>query len=171
MRHQVYLRKVEVGIQLLGIIYLLADIIPLAVHFLPLLGRHPSFSICFLVSLSLVHEFRSQGIRFGLRLFAGSSGSENIFQSVKPVEGVLHVAQSCIIVRSISSIQIEFWQCPCALNYRIDYRMLSGASALYRLGYNSKQVPAHFFHLLPIPLRNLILSLILWCEVVVSRHG
>jgi hypothetical protein len=72
MRHQVDLRKVEVGIQLLGNIYLVADIIPPGVHFGPLLGRHLSFSICFLVYLSLLHEFRSQGIGFGLRSFAGS---------------------------------------------------------------------------------------------------
>jgi hypothetical protein len=72
MRHQVDLRQVEVGIQLLGNIYLVADIIPSVVHFAPLLRRCPSFSICFLVYLSLLHEFRSQGIGFGLRLFAGS---------------------------------------------------------------------------------------------------
>ena len=72
MRHQVDLRKVEVGIQLLGNIYLVADIFSPGVHVAPLLGRRPSFSICFLVYLSLLHEFRSQGIGFGLRLFAGS---------------------------------------------------------------------------------------------------
>jgi len=72
MRHQVDLRKVEVGIQLLGNIYLVADIIPPGVDFAPLLGRRPSFSICFLVDLSLLHEFRSQGIGFGLCLFASS---------------------------------------------------------------------------------------------------
>ena len=72
MRHQVDLRKVEVGIQLLGNIYLVADIIPPGVHFAPLLGLRPRFSICFLVYLSLLHEFRSQGIGSGLRLFAGS---------------------------------------------------------------------------------------------------
>ena len=71
MRHQVDLRNVEVGIQLLGNIYLVADIIRPGVHFMPLLGLRPSFSICFLFYLSLLHEFHSQGIGFGLRLFAG----------------------------------------------------------------------------------------------------
>jgi hypothetical protein len=37
MRHHVDHRKVEVGIQLLGNIYLVADIIPPGVHFAPLL--------------------------------------------------------------------------------------------------------------------------------------
>ena len=45
MTHQVDLRKVQVSIQLLGNIYLVADIIPPGVHFAPLLGRRPSFSI------------------------------------------------------------------------------------------------------------------------------
>jgi len=72
MRHQVDLRKVEVGIQLLGNIDLVADIIPSGDQFAPLIGRRPSFSICFLVDLSLPHEYRSQGLRLGLRLFAGS---------------------------------------------------------------------------------------------------
>jgi hypothetical protein len=45
MRHQVDLWKVKVGIQLLGNIYLVADIIPPGVHFALLLGRRPSFSI------------------------------------------------------------------------------------------------------------------------------
>jgi hypothetical protein len=72
MRYQEDLRKVDVGIQLLGNICLVADIIPPGVHFAPLLGQRPSFNICLLVNLSLLHEFRSQGIGFGLRLFAGS---------------------------------------------------------------------------------------------------
>jgi len=72
MRHQVDLQKVEVGIQLLGNIYLVADIIQPGIHFAVLLGRRPSFNICSLVYLSLFHEFRSQGIGFGLRLFASS---------------------------------------------------------------------------------------------------
>jgi hypothetical protein len=38
----------------------------------PLLRRRPGFSICFLDYLSHVHEFRYQGIGFGLRIFAGS---------------------------------------------------------------------------------------------------
>jgi hypothetical protein len=72
MRHQVDFWKVEVGILLLGNIYLVANIIPPGVHFAPLLRRSPSFNICFLVYLSRLHEFCSQGIGFGLRLFAGS---------------------------------------------------------------------------------------------------
>jgi len=68
MRYQVDLWKLEVGIQLLGNIYLVADIIPPGVHFAPLHRWHPSFSICFLVYLSLHHKFRSQGIGFGLVL-------------------------------------------------------------------------------------------------------
>ena len=72
MSHQVDLRTVEVSIQLLGNIYLMADIIPPGVQFAPLLGRCPSFSICYLVYLSLLHEFRSKGIGFSLRHFAGS---------------------------------------------------------------------------------------------------
>jgi hypothetical protein len=72
MKPQVDLRIVEVGIQLLGNIYLVADIIPPGVHFTPLLGQRPSFSICCLNYLSLLHEFRSQGIGFGLRLSAGA---------------------------------------------------------------------------------------------------
>jgi len=72
MRHQVDRRKVEVGIQLLGNIHLMADIIPQDIHFVPLLGWRLSFSICFIVYLSLLHEFHSQGIGVGLRLFAGS---------------------------------------------------------------------------------------------------
>jgi hypothetical protein len=72
IRHQVDLWKVEVGIYLLGNIYLVADIIPPGFDFAPLLGRRPSFSIWFLVYLSLLHEFCSQGIGFGILLFAGS---------------------------------------------------------------------------------------------------
>jgi len=59
MRHQVDLWKVVVGIQLLGNIYLVANIIPPGIHFAPLLGQCPSFSICFVVYVSLLHEFRS----------------------------------------------------------------------------------------------------------------
>jgi hypothetical protein len=72
MRHQVDLRNVDVGIQLLGNIYLVSDTIPAGVHFAPLLGRRPSFSICFLIYLSRLKEFCSQGIGFGLCFFAGS---------------------------------------------------------------------------------------------------
>jgi hypothetical protein len=72
MRHPVDLRKVEVGIQLLGNIYYVANIIPPGIHFTLLLGRCPSFIICFLVYISLLYEFCSQGIGFGLRLFTSS---------------------------------------------------------------------------------------------------
>jgi hypothetical protein len=69
VRHQVDLRKVEVGIQHFGQIYLVADIILPGVLFAPLLRRNLSFSICFLLYHSLLNKFRSQGIGFGLRLF------------------------------------------------------------------------------------------------------
>jgi hypothetical protein len=71
MKHQRDLWKAEVGIQLFGKLYLVADIFPLGVHIVPLLGQRPSFSICFLVYLSLLYEFPSQGIGFGLNLVAG----------------------------------------------------------------------------------------------------
>ena len=129
MRHRVDLEIVDVGTSLLGIIYLVADIIPPGVHSSPVLGWHPSFSICFLVSLLLLHEFHSQGIGIGLRLFGGSPNYENIFEAVEEKQGVLHLAQCCIIVRFISTIHIEFSQCLCALNCVIEYETLSGASA------------------------------------------
>jgi len=52
VRHQVDLRKVEDGIYLLGNIYVVADIIPPGIHFAPLPGRRPCFSMCFLVYLA-----------------------------------------------------------------------------------------------------------------------
>jgi len=70
--HQVDLRNDEVCINLLGNSYLVADIIPPGIHSVPLLGQCPSFNIGFVVYISLLHEFRSQGIGFGLRVFAGS---------------------------------------------------------------------------------------------------
>jgi len=72
MRHQVDLSKVVVGIQLLGNIYLVADIIPPGVHLVPLLGLRPSFISYFLLYLSLLHQFRSEIVSIGLRLFAAS---------------------------------------------------------------------------------------------------
>jgi hypothetical protein len=72
MRLQMDLWKVEDGMQLLGNIYLVADIIPPGLYFARLLGQRSSFSICFLVYLLLLHEFHCQCIGFGLRLFAGS---------------------------------------------------------------------------------------------------
>jgi len=73
IRHEVDLLKVEVGILLLGNIYLVADIIQPGIHFMPPLGLCPSFSMCFLIYLSFLHEFCSQVIGFGLRIFAGSA--------------------------------------------------------------------------------------------------
>jgi hypothetical protein len=72
MRHQVDLQKVEVGMQLFGNIYLVDNTIPPGVHFAAHLGRRLSFSICFLVNLSLVHDFRYQTIGCDVRLVAGS---------------------------------------------------------------------------------------------------
>jgi len=83
MRHLVDRRKVDVGIQLLGNINLVADIIPLGIHSAPTLGRCPSFSICSLVYRSLRHKICTHGIRFDLRLFAGSAGEAKIFEGVK----------------------------------------------------------------------------------------
>jgi len=72
MRPQMDLWKVEVGIEPLepSIAWLIYS--PPGVNFAPLLGRRPTFSICFLVYFSLLHEFHSQGIGFGPRLFAGT---------------------------------------------------------------------------------------------------
>jgi len=72
MSHQRDLLNVEVGIQLLGNINPVADIIPPGIHLTPLLGWRRSFSIGLLVYISRLHEFRSQSIGLGLRLFAGS---------------------------------------------------------------------------------------------------
>ena len=72
MRQQGDIQTGEVGIQLLGNNYLVADIILPGIHFVPLHGQHPSVSICFGVYLSLLHEFCSLGLGFGLHLTAGS---------------------------------------------------------------------------------------------------
>jgi len=72
IRHQVDLRKVAVGIVLLGIVYLGVDMTTPGVHFVPVLRRRPSSSICFLIYISPLHELCSQGIGFGIRLLAGS---------------------------------------------------------------------------------------------------
>jgi hypothetical protein len=71
LRHQVDLRSVEDGLELLGKIDLVAGIIRPGVLFLPHLGQRPRFSVCFVVHISLLHEFRTQAIGIGLRLFAG----------------------------------------------------------------------------------------------------
>jgi hypothetical protein len=103
-KQQVHCRKDEVGIQRFGNICLMTDIIPPGVRISPVLGPHPSLRICFLVYLSLLHEFRSPGIGFGLRIFAISPEQENIFEAVKTMQLILHVAQSCIIMRCMLSI-------------------------------------------------------------------
>jgi len=108
MTHQVGHRKVEVGIQLLGNNYLAADTIPPGDHVVSRLGGRPSFSIGFLVYLLFLHGFGSQGMGFGLGLFACSPEYNNILEGVIMMQGVLHVAQWCIIVRFISIIHIEF---------------------------------------------------------------
>jgi hypothetical protein len=46
LRHQLGLRKVDVGIQLFTNIYFVADIILPGVHLAPFLGPPPSFNIC-----------------------------------------------------------------------------------------------------------------------------
>jgi len=103
-RHQVDLWKVAVGIKLLGSSYLVADRMLPGVHFVPLLWWCQCFSICFLVFLSHLHEFCSQCIGFGLRLFARSPEYENIFEGLKMRQRIVHVAPTCIVVRSIVSI-------------------------------------------------------------------
>jgi len=70
MRHRVDIQNIEVGIKLLVNISLVAGIIPPGVHLGPLQGWCPSVSIGFRVYLSLLHEFRSHSIGFGLCLFA-----------------------------------------------------------------------------------------------------
>jgi len=74
MRHRGDPQKVQVGIRHLGNVYLAADIIPPGIHFVLLLGLRPSFGICFLVYLPVLHEFHWQDIGFGHRLIAGSPG-------------------------------------------------------------------------------------------------
>jgi hypothetical protein len=72
MTHQVDFWNVDGGIELLGNIILVADIILPGSHFAPLLEQCPRFSSSFLVYLLLLHKFRSQGIGFGLRLCSGA---------------------------------------------------------------------------------------------------
>jgi len=129
MRHQMDLRNVEVGIKLCAHIYLVADISPQGIQFELLLGWCLSFRICFLIYLLLVQVVRCQEIGIGLRLLASLPEFDNIFEGVKIVQGVLQVAQCCIIMRSISIRHIAFEQCPCALNCLIECGILSWASA------------------------------------------
>ena len=91
---QVDFRKVEVGIQLVGDIGLMADIIQQAVHFPPLSGLCPSFSIYFLGYHSLLHVFHSQLIDIDLGLLASLPKEENIMEGVRMMQGLVYVAQS-----------------------------------------------------------------------------
>jgi hypothetical protein len=104
IRHQVNLWKVEVGIQLLGKLNLVADMISQDIHFVPFLGWRLNFSICFRVYLLLLHTFPSQGIG----QFAGSPKEENILKGVNTMQGVFNVVQCCIIVRLIWRMHTEF---------------------------------------------------------------
>jgi len=149
----------------------MAASITAGVHLELLHWQCASLSIWVLVYLSLLHEFCSQVISFGIRFFSIWAMSENVIQGVRTKQGIPHVPQCSIISRCISSIHLEVEQGPCALNCANEYWTLIGASTLSRLGYNSKQVPAHLLHLVPIPLRNFLIRLMFWCEVVLSRHG
>jgi len=91
MRHQLNLRKIEVGIKLLGNICLVADIIPPGIHFAPLVGWHPSFRLSSIVYILLVDDVHYQGIRFCVRGSDASPEEENIFEGVNTMQGVLHV--------------------------------------------------------------------------------
>jgi hypothetical protein len=71
VRYQVDRQQVEDSIKLLGNIDHVAEKILPGIRFAPHLGRRLTFSICFLVYYSILHELRSQGIGFGLPLFAG----------------------------------------------------------------------------------------------------
>jgi hypothetical protein len=108
VRHQVDLRNVEVRIELLGNISLTGDDFPPGIHFVPLLGIGPKFSICFIVYLLLLHKFCSHGIGFGVCLVVSSPNQENHFEGAIMRQGVVHVDQCCIIVRFILNIHIEF---------------------------------------------------------------
>jgi hypothetical protein len=74
------------------------------------------------------------------------------------MEEVLHVAHWCFIVSFILSIHIAFYQRPCALNSTIEYGMLSAALASYRRCCNSQRILAQFLPLLPIPLRDCVMT-------------
>jgi len=75
-KHQVDLRKDEVGFPQLGNIYPVADEIPPGIHFAPLLELGPSFSLCFRIKLSVVCWFRSHGMGFGLLLLPARPGKK-----------------------------------------------------------------------------------------------
>jgi hypothetical protein len=65
IKDQADLQQVAVGIKLPRNINLVTDIVPPCIHFTPLLGWHPTHSICYLVELSPLCEFRSQCIGCG----------------------------------------------------------------------------------------------------------
>lgn len=69
MSHDADIQNVEVGIYLLGNLNLEADIISLGLHFSPLLGLSPSFSIHCLIYIPLLHEFRAEGIALAFHSF------------------------------------------------------------------------------------------------------
>jgi len=130
MWHEVDIQKAEVGMYHLGNIYLMADIIPPAIQLAPLLEQRPSFTMGMHVYLLVRHEFCSEGMNFGVRLIASSPELEIICEGVKTTWRNLHVAQCCIIVSFILSINLEFYQCQCAPNCMMESGALSGASAL-----------------------------------------
>jgi hypothetical protein len=72
MRHQLDLRKVALGIYLLGNIYSGSDVIPSGIRLTPLHTPSPHFSNCFLFCVSLLDKFRSQGIGLVLSIVTGS---------------------------------------------------------------------------------------------------
>jgi hypothetical protein len=78
--------------------YIVADKIPPRIPIAPLLGWRSMFSIRFLVYILLLHKFRSPGIGFGLRLVGGWPKLEFIFEGVKITQGILRVAQCCVVV-------------------------------------------------------------------------
>jgi hypothetical protein len=71
MRYQVDLGKVTVGLQLVGNVHVVGNILTPGVHFMPHLRQHPSFGIFILVYLLMLQQLHSHVIRVGLRIFAG----------------------------------------------------------------------------------------------------
>jgi len=70
MQHHVDPWTVQDGIQLLGNIFLKNDTFPPGVQLTLCHGWCPSFGICFVIYLSLLHKFNSQSIGFCFCLFA-----------------------------------------------------------------------------------------------------
>jgi len=113
VRQLVDLPKVDVGIQHLGFIYLLADILPAGIQFTPPVGGCPMFSSCVVVYLSLLHMFSSQGIGFSLQHFPCLPVSEQILEYWNSMQQVLHIAECCLMARFISSKHIDVSHCLC----------------------------------------------------------